>query len=140
MGPPEAILQNAQRSEWIKRVSMRKPSSRAAVPVIEIIKVGAAWEVHWDYQEAPESSILFKRREYLSGYIDGTMDDIGIHPDHVCCASGLTGSVKRLTEDQAVRLRDALDRLLIPIVTNEFNRLKNMGDLPHLRVVAPDQV
>lgn len=59
---------------------MRKTSSRAAVPIIEIIKNGAAWEVHWDYQEAPESAILFKRQDYLRGYIDGTMDDIGIHP------------------------------------------------------------
>jgi hypothetical protein len=120
-------------------MTMREPASQAAVPVIEIIKAGAAWEVHWDYQEAPESSVLFKRREYLGGYIDGTMDDIGILPGNVCCASGLTGSVKRLTHDQAVRLRDALDRLLIPIVTNEFNRLKNMGDLPHLRLVTQDK-
>lgn len=115
---------------------MRKPASRAAVPVIEIIKKGAAWEVHWDYQEAPESSILFKRRDYLRGYIDGTMDDLGINPECVCCASGLTGAVKRLNEEQATKLHAALDRLLIPIVTNEFNRLQKMGDLPHLRLVA----
>ena len=139
MGQLKAILQTAQRSELIESISMRKPATQAALPVIEVIQSGKAWEVHWDYQEAPESSILFKRREYLGGYIDGTMDDIGIHPDHVCCASGLTGSVKRLTEDQAGRLRDALDRLLTPIVTNEFNRLKKMGDLPHLRLVTPDQ-
>lgn len=118
---------------------MRKTASRAAVPIIEIIKKGAAWEVHWDYQEAPESSILFKRREYLRGYIDGTMDDIGIHPDKVCCASGLTGAVKRLSEDQAVKLRDALDRVLIPIVTKEFTRLQAMEMLPHLRLAAAEQ-
>lgn len=139
MGHLEAILKNAQRSGLIERMTMRKPASQAAVPIIEIIKSGATWEVHWDYQEVPESSVLFKRREYLGGYIDGTMDDIGIPPDNVCCASGLTGSVKRLTEEQTVRLRDAMDRLLIPIVTNEFNRLKKMSDLPHLRLVAPGQ-
>lgn len=114
---------------------MSKTASRAAVPIIEIIKNGAAWEVHWDYQEAPESSILFQRREYLGGYIDGTMDNLGIHPNNVCCASGLTGTVKKLTEDQAMRLRDALDRVLVPIVTNEFTRLQNANKLPHLRVV-----
>jgi hypothetical protein len=118
---------------------MRKTASRAAVPIIETIKNGAAWEVHWDYQEAPESSILFQRREYLRGYIDGTMDDIGVHPDNVCCASGLTGAVKKLTEDQAVRLRDALNRVLIPIVTKEFTRLQNMNNLPHLRMVDAEE-
>lgn len=118
---------------------MHKTAPRAAVPIIEIIKTGAAWEVHWDYQEAPESSILFKRREYLLGYIDGTMDDIGISPDKVCCASGLTGSVKRLSEGQAVKLHDALARLLIPIVTKEFARLQNIAELPHLRLAATGQ-
>ena len=118
---------------------MRKTASRAAIPIIEIIKKGAAWEVHWDYQEAPESSILSKRGEYLRGYIDGTMDDLGIHPDNVCCASGLTGAVKKLTEDQAVRLRDALNRVLIPAVTKEFTRLQNMDNLPLLRMVDAEE-
>lgn len=118
---------------------MHKTASRAAVPIIEIIKNGSAWEVHWDYQEAPESSILFKRQDYLRGYIDGSMDMIDIHPDKVCCASGFTGAVKRLSENQAVKLRDALERLLIPIVTNEFTRIQKMGELPHLRLMASGQ-
>lgn len=118
---------------------MRKTASRAAVPIIEIIKNGAAWEVHWDYQEAPESSILFQRREYLRGYIDGTMDDLGIQPDNVLCASGLTGTVKRLNEDQALKLHDALNRLLIPIVAKEFTRLQSASELPHLRLVDVDE-
>ncbi|WP_095052716.1 hypothetical protein [Pseudomonas sp. Irchel s3b2] len=118
---------------------MRKTASRAAVPLIEIIKNGATWEVHWDYQEAPESSILFQRREYLRGYIDGTMDDLGIHPDNVLCASGLTGTVKKLKEDQVVKLGDALNRVLVPLVTKEFTRLQNMNILPHLRMVGRER-
>ena len=127
------------RRALIEEIRMRKTASRAAVPIIEIIKNGAAWEVHWDYQEAPESSILFQRREYLRGYIDGTMDVLGIHPDHVLCASGLTGTVKKLNEDQAVKLGDALNRVLIPIVTKEFTRLQNMNNLPHLRMVDAEE-
>lgn len=118
---------------------MRKNSSPAAVPIIEVIKKGPTWEVHWDYQEAPESSVLFQRGEYLRGYIDGTMDDLGIHPDSVCCASGQTGTVKKLNEDQAVRLCDALNRVLIPIVTKEFTRIQNMSNLPHLRMVHAEK-
>lgn len=111
---------------------MRKPATSAALPIIEMIKNGAAWEVHWDYQEAPESAVLFKRREYLDGYIDGNLDGIGIHPDHVCCASARTGSVKRLTEDQARKLKEALDHILLPVVAKEFERLTNLGTLPHM--------
>ena len=122
------------RRALIEEITMPKTASQAAVPIIEVIKRGGAWEVHWDYQEAPESSILFQRGEYLRGYIDGTMDDLSIHPDNVCCASGQTGTVKKLNEDQAVRLRDALNRVLIPIVTKEFTRLQNMNNLPHLRI------
>lgn len=118
---------------------MRKTASRAAVPIIEMINKGATWEVHWDYQEAPESSILFQRGEYLRGYIDGTMDDLGVPPDNVLCASSMTGTVKKLSEVQAVKLRDALDRVLTPIVTKEFTRLQNMSDLPHLRMVEAEK-
>lgn len=119
---------------------MRESASRAAVPIIESFRKGAGWEVHWDYQEAPESSILFKRRDYLRGYIDGTMDDLAIDPDCVCCASGLTGAVKRLSSQQASKLRAALERLLIPIVTNEFTRLEKLANLPHLRLVPSEDV
>lgn len=139
MGHPEAILQTAPRSELIESISMRKPATQAALPVIEVIQSGKAWEVHWDYQEAPESSILFKRREYLDGYIDGAMDAIGISPEKVACASARTGSVKRLTETQAVQLRHALDRLLTPVVAKEFQRLKKEANLPHVRLVATQQ-
>lgn len=64
---------------------------QAALPIIEVIQKGDNWEVHWDYQEAPESSILFKRREYLDGYIHGTLDALEIEPGRVCCASARTG-------------------------------------------------
>lgn len=118
---------------------MRKPATQAALPIIEIIQAGKAWEVHWDYQEAPESSILFKRREYLDGYIDGAMDAIGIAPEKVACASARTGTVKRLTEAQALQLRHALDRLLTPVVAKEFKRLQKEANMPHLRLVAVEQ-
>ncbi|WP_244670959.1 hypothetical protein [Pseudomonas sp. RtIB026] len=120
-------------------ISMRKPATQAALPIIEVIQSGKAWEVHWDYQEAPESSNLFKRREYLDGYIDDAMDAIGISHEKVACASARTGSVKRLTEAQAIQLRHALDRLLTPVVAKEFQRLKKEANLPHLRLVAAEQ-
>lgn len=119
---------------------MRRIAAGAAVPIIETIKKGTAFEVHWDYQEAPESAVLFKHQDYLRGYIDGTLGALGIRPSKICCASGLTGAIKRLSQDQAKGLHSALDRVLIPMVTDEFTRLKKIGDLPHLRLFANDEV
>lgn len=113
---------------------MRKPPSRAAIPVIEILKSGKYFEVHWDYQEGPESAILTKRAEYLRGYIDGAMDMLQIRPDCVCCASGLTGTVKRLDERQAEMLHGALTQLLVPMVQAEHARLQAFAALPHVRL------
>lgn len=52
----------------------------------------------------------------------------------MCCVptSGQPGNVKKLKEDQAVKLGDALNRVLVLIVTKEFTRLQNMNNLPHL--------
>ncbi|WP_232243891.1 hypothetical protein [Pseudomonas gessardii] len=79
---------------------MTKPCSVAPIPKIEVIKKGALWDVHWDYQEGPASLILFNRADYLRDYIDDALDILGIDPDCVCCASGVTGTVKRLTCNQ----------------------------------------
>jgi len=116
--------------------TMTKPSSVAPIPKIEVIKKGALWEVHWDYQEGPASLILFNRADYLRGYIDGALDILGIDPDCVCCASGVTGTVKRLTRHQADTLYGSLNQLLVPLVEAEFARLERLGALPHVRGAA----
>lgn len=113
---------------------MPKLFSRAPVPKIEIIKKGAHWELHWDYQEGEASQILFKRADYLLGYINGAMDILNIAPEQVCCASSMTGAVKRLDLHQAETLHTALSELLIPLVENEFARLIHNHGLPHVRL------
>ena len=115
---------------------MPKPSTAAPIPIIEVIKNGARWEVHWDYQEGEASQVLYKRAEYLRGYIDGTLDILRIHPEQVCCASGMTGAVKRLDQHQAETLHSALSQLLIPLVEAEFARLQRNASLPHVRIAA----
>ncbi len=118
---------------------MRKPASEAAVPIIEIFKRSGTWEVHWDYQEAEESLILSKRNDYLRGYINGSLDAIGIKPSCVCCASGLTGAVKRLDERSATMLHEALTRLLIPVVEAEFARLERVSKQVHAPSVTEEE-
>ncbi|WLH52296.1 hypothetical protein [Pseudomonas tolaasii] len=80
--------------------------------------------------------ILFNRADYLRGYIDGALDILGIDPDCVCCASGVTGTVRRLTQHQADTLYGALNQLLPPLVEAEFARLERLAALPHVRGVA----
>lgn len=115
---------------------MPKPITRAPIPKIEVIRNGAQWEVHWDYQEGPASLILFKRADYLRGYIDGALDLLGIDPERVCCASGMTGTVKRLDRQKAEALHSALSQLLIPLVEAEYARLERNASLPHARLAS----
>lgn len=118
---------------------MRNLPSRAPIPIIEVIKNGKFWEVHWDYQEGRASKILFQRRHYLRGYIDGAMDMIGIKPDQVSCASGFTGTVKRLEEAKAEQLRTALHKLLVPLVEAEHQRQVKFENLPHIRLASESE-
>ena len=118
---------------------MHKPLPRTPIPVIEVIKNGKLWEVHWDYQEGRASGILFRRRHYLRGYIDGAMDMIGIHPNQVCCASGFTGTVKHLDEAKAEQLRGMLHQLLVPLVEAEHQRQEKFEKLPHIRLAAASE-
>lgn len=115
---------------------MPRPRTVASIPIIEVIKNGARWEVHWDYQEGDASHILSKRADYLGGYIDGALDILRIDPEQVCCASGMSGAVKRLDQHQAETLHNALSQLLIPLVEAEFDRLERNANLPHVRSVA----
>jgi hypothetical protein len=115
---------------------MPKPSTVAPIPIIEVIKNGSRWEVHWDYQEGDASQILFKRADYLRGYIEGALNILRIVPEQVCCASSMTGAVKRLDQHQAETLHNALSQLLIPLVEAEFDRLERNASLPHVRLGA----
>lgn len=115
---------------------MPKPAVLAPVPKIDLLKNGSGWEVHWDYQEGPASQILYKRADYLRGYIDGALDLLHIDPANVCCASGMTGAVKRLDLNQAQTLHGALTQLLVPLVEAEFARLERNAELPHVRLVS----
>lgn len=115
---------------------MPKSNIRAPIPKIEMLKKAGSWEVHWDYQEGAASLILFNRADYLRGYIDGVLDILRIDPARVCCASGVTGAVKRLDQHQAETLHGALSQLLIPLVEAEFARLERNANLPHLRLAS----
>lgn len=117
---------------------MPKPRTVAPIPKIEVLKNGPRWEVHWDYQEGEASKILSKRADYLRGYINGALDILCIDPEQVCCASGMSGAVKRLDQHQAETLHSALSQLLIPLVEAEFARLERNANLPHVRLAAAD--
>ncbi|MNL87034.1 hypothetical protein D3C87_2160020 [compost metagenome] len=52
----------------------------------------------------------------------------------MCCASGLTGAVKRLDESTAEKLRAVLQKLLIPMVEAEHQRHVEFENLPHVRL------
>lgn len=105
-----------------------------ALPKIEIIKKGNFYEVHWDYQEAPESCVLHQNNKALTAYIDGALHALDISDSQVSCASGRCGTVKKLDEQIATKLAEVLEHALHPPVIREHERVKKEASLPpHLR-------
>lgn len=104
-----------------------------ALPKIEVIQVGKRFEVHWDYQEAPESIVLFEQRERLEAFINGALIALDIPAEQVSCAGSTAGAVKKLEDRVAQRLAEILSNLLHPLVLGEYQRQQNNKRLPHVK-------
>lgn len=112
---------------------MHKLVPRAALPKIEVAQDGRYWRVDWDYQEAPESRVLFEKANFLDGYICGLLDALGASVGTISCASARTGTIKKVNEETARRLGELLKNLLHSHVAAEHRRLINAANLPHLK-------
>lgn len=112
---------------------MRTPAPRPALPKIDVMKEGRYWRVDWDYQEAPESRVLFDNAEFLDGYVCGMVDALGVSAGKIARPAARTGTVKKISEETALKLADLLKNLLHPIVKAEHRRLVNQANLPHLK-------
>lgn len=108
------------------------PRSEAALPKIEVFAEGKYFRVDWDYQEAPESSVLLEN-QLLDGYIWGVIAALRIAEKCISCATPRTGTIKRLEKDVALRFAELLTEALHPTVTKEYLRLKREASLPHVR-------
>lgn len=109
-------------------------SHHPALPKIEMSKVNKLYRVDWDYQEAPESDVLHRKNRDLTIFIDGVLVGMGISEMQVSCASGRSGTVKKIDEETAKKLVDILEWLLNPLVINEKNRIVAQEKLPeHFR-------
>lgn len=115
---------------------MKTPAPHPALPKIDVRKEGRSWRVDWDYQEAPESRVLFDNAEFLDGYVCGMVDALGVSTGKICRPSARAGTVKKISEETAMRLADLLKNLLHPTVTAEHRRLVNQANLPHLKLQA----
>ena len=105
-------------------------SNHLALPKIEMSKVNKLYRVDWDYQEAPESDVLHRKNRDLTIFIDGVLVGMGISEMQVSCASGRSGTVKKLDEDTARKLVGILEGLLNPLVIDEKNRIVAQEKLP----------
>ena len=110
-----------------------------ALPIIDVLQEGRYWRVDWDYQEAPESRILFDKSVYLDGYVIGLLDALGVYSGCICPPSARAGTVKKMDEATAKKLGDLLKTLLHSHVEAEHRRLVNKANLPHLKLYAYKQ-
>ncbi|NNB00035.1 hypothetical protein [Pseudomonas fragi] len=113
---------------------MKASAQSPALPKIDVTKEGRHWRVDWDYQEAPESRVLFgDKAEFLDGYVCGIVATLGVSAGEICRPSARVGTVKKLDEETAQKLAKLLKNLIHPVVEQEHRRLLNQANLPHLR-------
>ncbi|AMS20572.1 hypothetical protein AYK59_10670 [Pseudomonas synxantha] len=115
---------------------MKSPTALPSLPKIDIMKEGKYWRVDWDYQEAPESRVLFDKAEFLDGYVSGLLDALNASAGTICSPSARVGTVKKLDEGTAKQLGELLKTLLHSHVNAEHRRLVNRANLPHLNLQA----
>lgn len=110
--------------------------SASSLPKIEVSKDGKYFRVDWDYQEAPESHVLFDN-QFLDGYLRGVISSLRIAEKTISCATPRTGTIRRLEQDVALRLADLLTEALHSAVAKESLRMKREASWPHAR--HPDE-
>ncbi|SDQ55235.1 hypothetical protein SAMN05216487_2468 [Pseudomonas sp. UC 17F4] len=115
---------------------MKAPAQRPALPKIEVTKEGRYWRVDWDYQEAPESRVLFDKAEFLDGYVCGVLATLGVSAGEICRPSARAGTAKKMCEETALKLAELLKKLLHPVVEDQHRRLVNEANLPHAELLA----
>lgn len=118
---------------------MNSLAAHPALPKINVMKEGKYWRVDWDYQEAPESRILFDKAEFLDGYISGLLDALGASAGSICCPSARVGTVKKVSEETARKLAELLKTLLHSHVATSHRRLIKDANLPHVRFLVEKQ-
>jgi len=134
--PLKIFEPNVQATSTDMELQMTPLASRPALPKINATKEGRNWRVDWDYQEAPESRVLFDKAEFLDGYVCGVLDTLGVSARKICRPAARTGTVKKINEETALKLAELLKNLLHPVVTAEHRRLVNEANLPHLKLLA----
>jgi hypothetical protein len=104
------------------------------LPKIAVERGAKGYELTWDYQSNEANNILFEKREYLSGYIDGAIAAIANKGAQIICASCLTGTVRNLTNEAAAKLEETITNLLHPLVKREHEKIEKHNNLPHVKL------
>jgi len=104
------------------------------LPKIYIEKIKNSDSLHWDYQSNEASNILFQRKEYLDGYIDGIISALANSEARILCVSGVKGTIHNLTNEAALKLEKLIAELLRPLVKREHGKIVKYDNLPHIKI------
>jgi hypothetical protein len=102
------------------------------LPKVHIEKGKKSYSLHWDYQSNEANNILFKKKEYLDGYIDGVVAALANPEAIISCSSGVTGTIHNLSNEAALRLEEIISGLLHPLVKKEHEKIVKYNNLPHV--------
>ncbi|MEZ5538763.1 MAG: hypothetical protein R3E63_02145 [Pseudomonadales bacterium] len=77
---------------------------------------------------------FFEKEEYLNGYIRGAIAALKNENAEVVCASCLTGTIRNLSQDVAVKLEKIIKELLHGFVKKEHDRIETYSNLPYVKI------
>ncbi|WP_085597441.1 MULTISPECIES: hypothetical protein [unclassified Pseudomonas] len=105
-----------------------------------IRKKGAFYEVHWNYQNAPDALTLRLQCERLDGFMDGFIDGalaaLEIPTQSIHRFGCVTGTAKNLEESIAIKLATILSdmfRVLLKIWSKNQSAEKKSGTFAGIR-------
>ncbi len=99
-------------------------SSKPYLPQILSVNQGKQYQVEWDYQEYPESGVLFEREQYLTGFIEGFVTALNIPESDIVCLSSFTGTIKNLSKNNAEKVQVMLENMLVPLAEKRHESIK----------------
>ncbi|USD23305.1 hypothetical protein MJO52_09255 [Microbulbifer variabilis] len=109
-------------------------SNRLQLPIIEILKDGKYYRLDWDDHNSEADRVLYEKKDSLEGYIEGYFDALENNKGRIVCLASNTGTIKKLTKENAEKLKSMLERILYPIVTARYKKIQYLENLPEVKV------
>ena len=108
-------------------------NEKLILPSININKAGKYYRIEWDDHGTASDEVLLEKSDLIGGYIGGFFDALESKSAKVICLASNTGTIDRLTKEEAEKLKAMLENVLYPFVTKRFDKIKKHNSGPEMK-------